>query len=293
MSSKYDSIKLYLKEVSKIPMIPKDEMKELIPKIKRGEREARDRLIKGNLRLVISVAKKFQRSGVELNDLIEAGNMGLIAAANKYDPDKGAKFSTYAHDWIKEYIRRAVLGHTKPIHIPVYVYQNFQKIMRAWDALFKKEGRQPKNEELAEATGFKEKDVKKFLHYIKIFSEIPSLDAPISSDIDIPLKATLAATDQNTPEDALGIIAMHQQIDNLMKNITERENKVIRLRFGVGATHPHTLQDVGEKLNISRERVRQIQNKALNKLKKAAIAQKKKDAERMKEEIAQNVGRNH
>jgi len=270
-SSKLDSIKLYLKEVSKIPMISDEEMKSLLPKIKKGNKRAKERLVKGNLRLVISVAKKFQRPGVDLNDLIEAGNMGLIAATNKYDPEKGAKFSTYAHDWIKEYVRRAVLGHTKPIHIPVYVYQNFQKIMTAWDRIFKTTGRTPTSEELAKETGFKKKDVTKFLHYFKIFSEIPSLDAPISKDIDIPLKATIAANEQQNPEDAIGIIAMHQQIEELLESISDREKEIIKLRFGVGTSHPHTLQDVGDKLKISRERVRQIQDKALNKLKQAAL----------------------
>lgn len=271
MSSRLDSIKLYLKEVSKIPMIKKEEMEELIPKIKKGNKKAKERLIKGNLRLVISIAKRYNRSGVDLNDLIEAGNMGLIAASNKYDPTKGTKFSTYAHDWIKEYIHRAVLSHTKPIHIPVYVYQNFRKIVKAWDIIFKTKGTRPSPEELAKNTKFNKKEIKKFLHYIKIFSEIPSLDAPLSKDIDIPLKATIAATEQPTPEDALGIIGMHQQIEQLLDNITDREKEIIKLRFGVGTSHPHTLQDVGDKMNISRERVRQIQDKALNKLKKAAI----------------------
>ncbi len=274
MTGKLDSIKLYLKEVSKIPMISQKEIQELRESLKKGDPEARKKIIKGNLRLVISVAKKFQRPGVDLNDLIEAGNMGLIAAARKYDPDKGAKFSTYAHDWIKEYVRRAVLGYTKPIHIPVYVYQNFQKIMKAWDEIFKKTGKPPTNEEIAEVTGFKEKDVEKFQHYIRVFSEIPSLDAPISKDIDIPLKATLAVSGQGEPEDGLGVLAVHQQIEDLLEHISERERQVVRLRFGVGTSHPHTLQDVGEKLNISRERVRQIQNKALHKLKRAAVAER-------------------
>ncbi len=274
MTGKLDSIKLYLKEVSKIPMISQKEIQELRESLKKGDPEARKKIIKGNLRLVISVAKKFQRPGVDLNYLIEAGNMGLIAAARKYDPDKGAKFSTYAHDWIKEYVRRAVLGYTKPIHIPVYVYQNFQKIMKAWDEIFKKTGKPPTNEEIAEVTGFKEKDVEKFQHYIRVFSEIPSLDAPISKDIDIPLKATLAVSGQGEPEDGLGVLAVHQQIEDLLEHISERERQVVRLRFGVGTSHPHTLQDVGEKLNISRERVRQIQNKALHKLKRAAVAER-------------------
>lgn len=271
MTGQLDSIKLYLREVARIPMISKKEMSELIPRLRENDDEARMRLIKGNLRLVISIAKRFQRGGVELNDLIEAGNMGLIAASKKYDPDKGAKFSTYAHDWIKEYVRRAVLGHTKPIHIPVYVYQNFQKIMNAWDLIFKKTGRQPMNEELAVATGFKEKDVKRFLHYIRVFSEIPSLDAPISKDIDIPLKATLSIQDDSEPDDALGVLGIHQQLEELLEHLSTREREVVKLRFGVGASHPHTLQDVGELMNISRERVRQIQNKALHKLKKAAV----------------------
>lgn len=273
--NKLDSIKLYLKEVARIPTISPDEMEKLLPKIRRHNKKAKERLMMGNLRLVISVAKKFQRQGVELNDLIEAGNMGLIAAVNKYDVDKGSRFSTYAHDWIKEYIRRAVLNSTKPVHIPMYIYQAFQKIMRAWDKLFQKTGQNPTSSELAKVTGFKKKNITKILHYVKIFSEIPSLDSPISNDIDIPLKATIAASEQPTPEGAMGILSIHQQIEELLKGLTEREREIIKLRFGVGASHPHTLQDVGEKLNISRERVRQLQDVAMNKLKKAAIKLKK------------------
>ncbi len=266
-----DSIKLYLKEVAKIPTIPKEEMKEIKERLRQGDEKVKERLIKGNLRLVISVAKKYNRPGVELNDLIEAGNMGLIAASNKYDPDRGTKFSTYAYDWIKEYISRSVLDHTRAIHIPVYIYHNFQKIIRAWDKISKTTGKSPDPKELAKETGFTQKEIRKFQHYIKIFSEIPSLDAPISNEIDIPLKATLAASEHYDPEDAMGLVGMHQQIEELLESVSERERKVIMYRFGVGTSHPHTLQDVGDKLNISRERVRQIQNKAMRKLKKAAV----------------------
>ncbi|MFC2061461.1 RNA polymerase sigma factor RpoD/SigA [Elusimicrobiota bacterium] len=271
MVSSLDSIKLYLKEVARIPMISQEEMKRLVPKLKKGSEKAKQRLIHGNLRLVISIAKRYVRPGVEINDLIETGNIGLIAASNRYDPTKGTKFSTYAHDWIKEYIRRATLHHSKAVHIPVYVYQNFQKIMKAWDSIFKITGIAPTAKELAKKTGFRQKEIKNSLYYIKVFSDIPSLDAPISNDIDIPLKATIAAVGDQTPEDAVGIMAMHQEIEELLENVTEREKEVIKLRFGVGASHPHTLQDVGEKLNISRERVRQIQDKALSKLRKAAV----------------------
>lgn len=277
MTSKLDSIKLYLKEVARISLITDEEMKTLIPKLKKKNKKARQRLIQGNLRLVISIAKRYVRSGIELNDLIEAGNIGLIAAANRYDSDRGTKFSTYAHDWIKEYVNRAALSQTKPIHIPIYIYQNFQKIMKAWDRIFKKKEKTPTLKELARETGLKQKDVNNFLYYIRVFSDIPSLDAPISKDLDIPLKATIAAAEQPTPEDALGIIGVHQQIEELLKNITEREREIIMLRFGVEASHPHTLHDIGVKMNISRERVRQIQDKALNKLKKAAMDLEKEE----------------
>jgi RNA polymerase primary sigma factor len=271
MTPKLDAIKLYLQEIAKIPLISDKEMEKLVPKLRKNDKKARERMVRGNLRLVVSIAKRFYRPGTDLSDLIEAGNIGLIAAVNRYNPDKGTKFSTYAHDWIKEYIHRAVLSHTKSIHIPMYVYQKFQKIMNAWDKIFKVDGKTPSLKELAEETGFTQKDVNKFLHYIKIFSDIPSLDAPISKDIDVPLKATIAVLDDSTPEDAMGIIAVHQQLEELLYNVTDREKEVIMLRFGIGTSHPHTLHDVGEKLKISRERVRQIQDKALNKLKKAAF----------------------
>ena len=229
------------------------------------------RLINGNLRLVISIAKKYARPSIDLNDLIEAGNMGLIAAANKFDTEKGAKFSTYAHDWIKEYIHRSAINHNKMVHIPVYVYQSFQRIMKSWDKTVKLTGKIPTPEALAQETGLDEDEIKNYLYYIKVFSDIPSLDAPISKEIEIPLKATIAATEQPTPYDAMGITAMHQQIEELLNNLDAREQEVIRLRFGVGASHPHTLQDVGDIMKVSRERVRQIQDKALNKLKKAAV----------------------
>ncbi len=278
--SKMDSIKLYLKEVAKIPTISKEEMKELKLQLKkRNNVKAKERLIKGNLRLVISIAKKYNREGVDLNDLIEAGNIGLIAASNKYDPSRGTKFSTYAYDWIKEYISRAVLEHTRTVHIPVYIYNNFKTLMKSWDKITKQTGRTPDIRELAKETGFKQKDIKKFQYYIKIFSEIPSLDAPISNEIDIPLKATIAASGHYDPEDALGLVGMHQQIEHLLESVSERESQVIKLRFGVGTSHPHTLQDVGKKLNISRERVRQIQNKAIKKLKKVAVDLDKSEKE--------------
>ncbi|MFH1415857.1 MAG: RNA polymerase sigma factor RpoD/SigA [Elusimicrobiota bacterium] len=277
MTPTLDSIKLYLKELSRISLISEEEMKKLVPRLRRKEKKARERMIKGNLRFVVSIAKRYYRPGVDLCDLIEAGNIGLIAAVNRYDPDRGTKFSTYAHDWIKEYIQRAVLSHTKPIHIPMYIYQKFQKIINAWDRVFKEKGRTATPEELAKFTGFPQKDVKKYLYYIKIFSEIPSLDAPISKGIDVPLKATIASTDTPSADDAAGVIAVHQQIEQLLVSITDREKEVIMLRFGIGATHPHTLHDVGVKLNISRERVRQIQDKAMNKLKKASVKMKGED----------------
>ncbi len=284
MMAKLDSIKLYLKEVAKIPQVNEEELKELIPRFKEGDEKAKERLILGNLRLVISIAKKFNRRGVALNDLIEAGNMGLIAASNKYDPDKGTKFSTYAYDWIKEYIRRAVLSHTKSVHIPVYIYQDLRKIMRAWDKILKNKGQKPTTKELAEETGIKQKNVRKFRYYIRVFKEIPSLDAPIANGFDIPLKATIAATNHTTPEDAMGIIGVHQQLEELLENVTEREKKIVKLRFGMETTHPHTLKDVGEILGISRERVRQIQEKALNKLKKAAKKIERDEKKQEKEE---------
>jgi RNA polymerase primary sigma factor len=279
MSPKLDSIKLYLKEIAQISMINDVEMKKILPKLKKGNKKAKERMVTGNLRLVVSIAKRYYRPGVELCDLIEAGNIGLIAAVNRYDPDRGTKFSTYAHDWIKEYIHRAVLSHSRPVHIPMYVYQKFQKIMGAWDQIFKEKGTNATPQELAKKTKLPVKDVKKFIYYMKVFNEIPSLDAPISKDIEVPLKATIACSESPTPDDAMGLIAMHQQIDELLVHITDREQEVIKLRFGVGTSHPHTLQDVGVKMKISRERVRQIQDKALNKLKKAAIKQKKKEQE--------------
>ncbi|MGM0441533.1 MAG: sigma-70 family RNA polymerase sigma factor [Elusimicrobiota bacterium] len=282
--AKLDSIKIYLKEVSKIPQVSEEELEELIPRFRKGDEKAKERLILGNLRLVISIAKKFNRRGVALNDLIEAGNMGLIAASNKYDPDKGTKFSTYAYDWIKEYIRRAVLSHTKSVHIPVYIYQDLRKIMAAWDKILKNSGQKPSTKDLAEETGIKQKDVKKFRYYIRVFKEIPSLDAPIANGFDIPLKATIAASKNTTPEDAMGIIGVHQQLEELLENVTDREKKIVKLRFGMETTHPHTLKDVGEKLDISRERVRQIQEKALNKLKKAAKKIEKEEEEQEKKE---------
>jgi RNA polymerase primary sigma factor len=265
-----DSIKLYLDDVAKIDPLTDEELEDLKPRLRKDDPDARRRLINGSLRLVISIAKKFNRADVDLNDLIEAGNIGLIAASKKYDPDKGTKFSTYAYDWIREYIKRAVLSHTKTIHIPVFLYQDLKKIISAWDKLSKKSGYLPNNKEIAKETGIAQKDIKRFIYYIKVFSDIPSLDAPISKDLDIPLKATLATYNQTEPEDAVGIIGTHQQLGKLLKNIDKRERKIIELRFGVGTSHPHTLHDVGKKLGISRERVRQIQDKALNKLKKAA-----------------------
>lgn len=273
MSPQLDSIKLYLKEISKIPLIPDEEMEKLKPKLKKKNKKARERMIKGNLRLVVSVAKRYWRAGVDLCDLIEAGNIGLIAAVNRFDPDRGTKFSTYAYDWIKEYIHRAVLNHTKPIHIPQHVYLKFQKILNALDKIFKEKGRAATSEELAKTTGFKYKEVRILLDHMKVFNEIPSLDDAISKDIDVPLKAMIG--DELTPEDAMGVIAVHQQIEELLISITDREKEVIMLRFGMNASHPHTLQAVGEKLHISRERVRQIQKKALDKLKAAAIRLKK------------------
>jgi RNA polymerase primary sigma factor len=204
-----DSIKLYLDDVAKIDPLTDEELEDLKPRLRKDDPDARRRLINGSLRLVISIAQTFNRADVDLNDLIEAGNIGLIAASKKYDPDKGTKFSTYAYDWIREYIKRAVLSHTKTIHIPVYIYQDLKKIISAWDKLSKKSGYLPNNKEIAKETGIAQKDIKRFIYYIKVFSDIPSLDAPISKDLDIPLKATLATYNQTEPEDAVGIIGTH------------------------------------------------------------------------------------
>lgn len=262
-----DAIRLYLKEIGQIPLLKRSEELELAIRVANGDLEANKLLMEANLRLVVSIAKKYASKGVHLLDLIQEGNFGLMKAVEKYDHTKGFKFSTYATWWIRQAITRAIADQARTIRVPVHMIEAINKLKKAEKTLTLDLGREPKIEELAEMTDL---SVRKVIEILDFSKETISLDYAVGDDGDsasmfgsfVEDKSTLSPTDSIVEKD------LKEQINELLTTLTVREEEIIRLRFGLNGENSKTLQEVGEIYKITRERVRQIEAKALEKLKK-------------------------
>lgn len=265
-------IKIYLREIGKTDLLTPDQEIELAERIKRGDPEARSHMIRANLRLVVKIAQDYANYGLPLLDLISEGNIGLMKAVERFDPNKGGKLSTYAAWWIKQSIKRALANQSKTIRLPVHMVDKISKMRRVAMAMSEELGREPTDDELSEEIGI---DRAK-LSQLKVASMRPaSLDAPISEDDSTEFGEIVGDESAQTPFEMLSHKNMHGQLDGLLTVLDERERKIIDARFGLAGQKARTLEEVGQEFGVTRERIRQLQNIALRKLRRAL--QKKED----------------
>ncbi len=263
-----DSVRMYLREIGKIPLLTQEEEQEIAIKAMKGDKKAKDKLAEANMRLVVSIAKRYGGRGLDFLDLIQEGNTGLLRAVEKFDPEKGFKFSTYATWWIRQAITRAIADQARTIRIPVHMVETINKVLRTTRKLTQELNREPTNEEIAEAMGM---EVDKIENVMRIKQDIASLDASVGRDGDDEesvLGDFVEDSERDSPEDATANQILKEQIAEILTTLSEREQKIIRLRFGIGGGRPHTLEEVGMEFSVTRERIRQIEAKALAKLRK-------------------------
>ena len=270
-----DSVRLYLREIGKIPLLNAEEELELAHRVKKGEQEAKDKMAEANMRLVVSIAKRYVGRGLDLLDLIQEGNTGLLRAVEKFDPDKGFKFSTYATWWIRQAITRAIADQARTIRIPVHMVETINKLLRTQRRLTQELNREPTNEEIGKAMDL---EVSKIEHIMKIKQDITSLDASIRDDEeDSVLSDFIEDEDTISPEESATGQLLKEQVKDMLKSLTEREQKIVKMRFGLEDGKSHTLEEVGQEFSVTRERIRQIEAKALTKLRKHRDAKKLHD----------------
>lgn len=267
-----DSVRLYLREIGKIPLLSSEEELALAQRVVAGDKDAKDQMAEANMRLVVSIAKRYVGRGLDLLDLIQEGNTGLLRAVEKFDPDKGFKFSTYATWWIRQAITRAIADQARTIRIPVHMVETINKLLRTQRRLTQELNREPTNEEIAEAM---EIEVDKVEHIMKIKQDISSLDASIRDDEEESvLSDFIEDEDTVTPEESATSQLLKEHVKDMLGALTDREQKILRLRFGLEDGRNHTLEEVGQEFAVTRERIRQIEAKALAKLRKHKDAKK-------------------
>jgi RNA polymerase primary sigma factor len=270
-----DSVRLYLREIGKIPLLNAEDELALAQRVVAGEKDAKDQMAEANMRLVVSIAKRYVGRGLDLLDLIQEGNTGLLRAVEKFDPDKGFKFSTYATWWIRQAITRAIADQARTIRIPVHMVETINKLLRTQRRLTQELNREPTNEEIAKEM---EIEVDKVEHIMKIKQDISSLDASIRDDEeDSVLADFIEDEDTVSPEESATGQLLKEQVKDMLSALTEREQKILKLRFGLEDGKSHTLEEVGQEFSVTRERIRQIEAKALAKLRKHRDAKKLHD----------------
>lgn len=269
-----DPVRMYLREIGKIPLLTYEEELDLAKRILKGDEEAKQKLAESNLRLVVSIAKKYVGRGMLFLDLIQEGNMGLIKAVEKFDYTKGYKFSTYATWWIRQAITRAIADQARTIRIPVHMVETINKLIRTSRHLLQKNGREPTPEEIAEEM---EIPVEKVMEIQKIAQDPVSLETPIGEEDDSHLGDFIQDDDSPAPQDSAAYTMLKEQLNDVMGTLTSREAKVLRLRFGLEDGKARTLEEVGKEFNVTRERIRQIEAKALRKLRHPSRSKKLRD----------------
>ena len=270
-----DPVRMYLKEIGKVPLLSADEEIELAKRMEEGDVEAKKRLSEANLRLVVSIAKRYVGRGMLFLDLIQEGNLGLIKAVEKFDYRKGYKFSTYATWWIRQAITRAIADQARTIRIPVHMVETINKLIRVSRQLLQEYGREPLPEEIAEEMGISEDKVREI---IKIAQEPVSLETPIGEEEDSNLGDFIPDDDAPAPADAAAFTLLKEQLMSVLSTLTPREEMVLKLRFGLEDGRARTLEEVGREFKVTRERIRQIEAKALRKLRHPSRSRKLKDS---------------
>lgn len=270
-----DSVRLYLREIGKIPLLNAEEELALAQRVVAGEKKAKDKMAEANMRLVVSIAKRYSGRGLDFLDLIQEGNTGLLRAVEKFDPDKGFKFSTYATWWIRQAITRAIADQARTIRIPVHMVETINKLLRTQRRMTQELNREPTIEELAKEL---EMEPEKVEYVIKIKQDITSLDAGVGRDGDEDGESVLGDfiedEDGTTPEESAASQLLKEQVQSVLSTLSDREQKIIKMRFGLDNGKSHTLEEVGQEFAVTRERIRQIEAKALAKLRKHKDAKK-------------------
>ena len=264
-----DPVRMYLKEIGRVPLLTSDQEIDIAKRMADGDEEAKQQLAEANLRLVVSVAKRYVGRGMQFLDLIQEGNLGLIKAVDKFDYHKGYKFSTYATWWIRQAITRAIADQARTIRIPVHMVETINKLVRVNRQLLQELGREPRPDEIAEEMGISEDKVREI---IKIAQEPVSLETPIGEEEDSHLGDFIPDDDAPAPDSMATYAMLKKQLTEVLDTLTPREEKVVRLRFGLDDGKTRTLEDVGKEFNVTRERIRQIEAKALRKLRHPAAA---------------------
>ncbi|MBQ2780319.1 MAG: RNA polymerase sigma factor RpoD [Clostridia bacterium] len=269
-----DPVKVYLKEIGRVPLLTGDEERELAIRIMEGDAKAKKRLSEANLRLVVSIAKRYVGRGMQFLDLIQEGNLGLIKAVEKFDYTKGFKFSTYATWWIRQAITRAIADQARTIRIPVHMVETINKVKKVSSQLLHKNGHEPVAEEIAKELDM---SVDKVREIMRVAQEPVSLETPIGEEEDSHLGDFIPDDEAPAPADAASHILLKEQLAEVLASLTPREEKVLRLRFGLEDGRPRTLEEVGKEFDVTRERIRQIEAKALRKLRHPSRSKKLKD----------------
>jgi RNA polymerase primary sigma factor len=269
-----DPVRMYLKEIGRVSLLTAQDEVTLAKAIEAGDMEAKQRLTEANLRLVVSIAKKYIGRGMSFLDLIQEGNMGLIRAVEKFDYHKGYKFSTYATWWIRQAITRAIADQARTIRIPVHMVETINKLVRVSRRLLQELGREPSDDEIAEEMGITPEKVREI---IKVSQDPVSLETPIGEEEDSHLGDFVEDKEAVAPSDAASLTMLHNEVEDILDTLTPRERRVLQLRFGLIDGHQRTLEEVGKRFGVTRERIRQIEAKALRKLRHPSRSKKLRD----------------
>ena len=269
-----DPVRMYLKEIGKIPLLSPDEELEVAKKMAQGDKKAQQKMTEANLRLVVSIAKRYVGRGMQLLDLIQEGNLGLLKAVEKFDYTKGYKFSTYATWWIRQSITRAIADQARTIRIPVHMVETINRVIRTSHSMVQALGREPSAEEIAKEMKM---DVSKVEEILKIAQEPVSLETPIGEEDDSHLGDFIQDTEASQPAEAASYTLLREQLEDVLSTLSPREEQVLRMRFGLADGKAHTLEEVGKEFDVTRERIRQIESKALRKLRHPSRSKKLRD----------------
>jgi RNA polymerase primary sigma factor len=271
MEPSTDTISQYFKGIQKLAQVSREEMHALWKKAKKGDAAAKSRIMEANLRLVVPIAKKYHRQGIDFMDLVEEGNLGLMHSIDKFEPKKGYRFSTYASYWIEQSIRRAVEEQSKTIRIPPHAWEALRKWLKMWEKMHAKLGRDPSLAEMARAMHWTARQVRGVLDAAEAAKGMGSLEAPIDSEDDnITVEDMIAETTAQSPENVIGVLKLHDELHQALREIGDRERMILEFRHGLTGQTPMTLEEVGRRLRLSRERIRQIEERALLRLRRVA-----------------------